>query len=1241
VVQLDGSPPGVTLVTDPNDPERVTNIVQLITPPADATQALSFGYHLSSGGRHGPSAQVTVRSQKDYRNPPRVYDHVAPQVAAGSVRVPVLNDAWDLDGPKGELKIVWVSVGRVECERQSSGLEDCQVVIPVTAQAQTVAYVVEDGTGARASAAIFVPGASLNRPNLLEGSLITLEVNGTKTIELNDYIVSERGQSVHLTAAQRAWTAPSAHLALGLVSDTTVTLTAMNDYIGPAALTVEVRDSDGQDPDRIQGLVTIPIQIGPVSPVLFCPTTAIEVVQGGAARDLPIADLCHVWMPNPDLVKDLRFTGQWVAGSENFLPPTNGAAVRVQATSNARTGATGRLLIGVEGYSTTGELSVRVGEAGKPTVTVPSLTDVAPGSQVRVGVALVSPLQDPTPTIVQALDPTGASVVVVQGMDLLITLSPEQRGVVVINVVASDVTDELRHDRQVRTSFTITLARPPDPPSPPQAAGLVRAGSLYVSYLPGADNGSPILGYTVEWEGGSQSCGVNTTCEITGLTEGLSYRFRAKAHNKIGESDWSDWGPMITLSALPGRIQNLSCREPWKTQEVTLTWEAPATGAPPTGYVINGNDTIYQAPASARSITIPLVQGILVFTGTVFAENESGRGEVSPEVSCWAPEPPSWASGGAVWVSAQKMGDIASLLIQWLPAYSGGPGSNTYTVYRSVPGSSAAEVVVGTTESLIMTDTVALDGLRYVYWVEARNIFGMTGRLMADEWWASDSPAEWSTLAKPVTMTATGASGEVKVRVDQFPDWRGTAGTVYLTYKGADKGTISPGVNDQTLYVSDQGVNGLPFTVYLQACNQSGCNTATPFTMSDGAFGPLQLFGQIEVESMDGEQMCFKINAAGNGRPAELTYTAKTIQGAVIEVSPKQIPIPETGMTAAVTCAKPPRGVGFEVTVNLNSAPTVPARAGQGTVKSFSWPEPQKLPEPVITLWRDIYRNEGRGVCAEVRMSVPTPVSLRVYAIDPGQVKFQISAHTVRYPNQINWSFCWDAKAYRAEWTVTAQIFPWEGEDWLDSDVPSKKVTSLIAPPAPWQAGAVRFAATGTGPFLMFEVLKEPANTTTIHFTYDDTEQIEMPRNLAPYQLDAAFVLEHKATGVIACTPDPIDGTQVCNKAYELDFGPLIARSFGQLAVSVETTETRGKLMCVIFLLDSGGMSPQQIQYSHPNGVKTSWYQPEADRVEACADFTNAQPGDQVTIGLELTDRSDNQLGRTPVKAEQTLVWMP
>jgi len=880
---LDSDDRRIEQVLDEND--ELTNTVVTRAPEADEP-ALTFNYHLEGNGVAGLSAQVTIRSQEGYLNPPKVYDHIARNMENGFVTVRVLDRAWDIDGPIDALHVVSVGGdGEINCNPDPAtgayNPDTCTVTIPTKNVTQVVPYVVEDADGAQAMAVIYVPMDPPRHLTLMSEGMITMERDGTIGVDLNNYIISPRGRNVYLTLPSRVWTAPSITLNAIADADDHVTLTGLNGYVGPASLTVEVRDSkESTDADAITGVISIPVQIGASQPVLYCPDQVIEVVQGGGARQLPIAEMCQIWMPDTTSAANLIFTGQWGEQADSFQSVTPNHVLGVQARSTAEAGTQSVLTIGIEGYPTvTGEIAVRVVAAPKPTVSVASVTDIQQGASVRVPVQLRSPLLDPRPIIVGT--PTVVSgpsaKVSVEGMTVVVTPSPDAHGVVTINVVASDLSDSDRTDRQVQASFTVTVFGRPDAPRPPTPNAALRSKSASVSFTPGADNGSPITGYRLRWDDGTIDCGLATTCEIPGLTNGTQYRFQVQAINKAGESPWSDWSGWVTPNAVPGITRDFTCSG-FGDGSIEVAWgDTDGEGSAPTLYHISVNGEVSTRAASTRTFFVSGLNNNSTYKFTLLAENQAGKSAQPVNVTCQSAGNPLWPAA-AITTTATTLGETALVAVSWKPVDPNGPGPVTYQVTRT--GSLVPPKVFPVTTGTSLGDNgdeIVYDGRAYVYTVVATNGAGKSSSQPGTPWDAIAPPTPWGPSA--TALVATGITGEVEVRVNTFPNFRDAAGWVTVLDGDKEVANLVPGRGSVKLTGYPNGVD-LAFS--FVACNSRSCNTPKLETLAMGPYGPLgapSLTVSPDPEKFGGRGVCARAASPAsngtNGRPASLRITAE------------------------------------------------------------------------------------------------------------------------------------------------------------------------------------------------------------------------------------------------------------------------------------------------------------------------------------------------------------------------------
>ncbi|NWU83447.1 SDK2 protein, partial [Onychorhynchus coronatus] len=129
-------------------------------------------------------------------------------------------------------------------------------------------------------------------------------------------------------------------------------------------------------------------------------------------------------------------------------------------------------------------------------------------------------------------------------------------------------------------------ARPQPPGKPLAQQEEVRARSVLLSWEPGSDGLSPVRYYTVqsrelpdgEWALHSTAVSHNATAFVVDrLKPFTSYKFRVKATNDIGDSEYSEESESLTtLQAAPEEAPTILSITPHTTTSVLIHWQPPA-----------------------------------------------------------------------------------------------------------------------------------------------------------------------------------------------------------------------------------------------------------------------------------------------------------------------------------------------------------------------------------------------------------------------------------------------------------------------------------------------------------------------------------------------------------------------------------------------------------------------------------------------------------------------------------------
>jgi Fibronectin type III domain/Neocarzinostatin family len=286
------------------------------------------------------------------------------------------------------------------------------------------------------------------------------------------------------------------------------------------------------------------------------------------------------------------------------------------------------------------------------------------------------------------------------------------------------------------------------PPTAPMIGVVVAGnGEATVSWTaPTFDGGSPVTGYVVtpyivDTPQPPQGFPTSTTTEtVTGLTNGVTYRFGVQAMNAVGTGASSSLSDAVTPGTPgPPTIGTAVAGD----GQATLFWTAPTVdnGSSITGYAVTPSiDGVAQPPvtfdstATTQTVT-GLVNGV-AYTFTVAAINAFGTGPESPSSNPvtpapTAPDPPT--------ILRNATAANQSATISWLaPASDGGSPIIGYVVTAYV---GYAPVTWRLFNSTLTTQTVTglTNGTQYRFRVRAYNAIGFS---------------DYSKVTNPVTPSA-------------------------------------------------------------------------------------------------------------------------------------------------------------------------------------------------------------------------------------------------------------------------------------------------------------------------------------------------------------------------------------------------------------------------------------------------------------------------------------------------------
>ena len=721
-----------------------------------------------NGGLFDPSrAAITVRGRKGYNNPPTAVDDVARVETAtdqgtapaagpgapGAVGAPgaptptttlvkVLANDKDLETERDALKVVDVGDGAT--------IERDGIRVTFADHPRAIPYIVEDGDGGRAMAVIYVPANGSDIPYAAPDKTVLMDKDSTVSIKLGDYILDPRGRAVSVTTPDTVSASPAGNLVATVTSPTELKLVASGGYVGPAAIMLEVTDSTGPDDLAPRtAYVVVPVQVGPLTPLLRCPQWEVTVIAEGQPRLVDIPRLCSAWFPAGLAPDSVKYRAEWEQPADKVSltqKGTGGRQVELVAAADALHGSRGTAYIGVEGQEQKFPLQVRVislrvdpAAAASPDAPPPPPPAVLRPARVEGLIAG----QTQTVNIAQYLDSpfgslhceivgarvTGGTGTGVSGSPrnclLDVTATRDATGVTVLAVEVSDGPDRIA----TGTVTVSVLSRPTPPQAVDAVADRIQGGTARVSWLPPAyDGGLPVLEYEVGWSGGAQRC-ESSPCTIGGLTNGVPYRFTVRARNA---ADWSDPGgpsPEATPDRTPEAV-TVSGTTPGD-RTMSVTWAPPVnqgsridiyrvqvvstTGGP------GGGD--FDVTGGGTSTTVSGLVNNDQYSYRVQAHNDAGWGPYGPFIKAQSVGTPATVGKPSVVPPTPTPGDdTGSLRISWPDTDPNGPPIVSYTVYRQLGGGGATVLAtVSAGQPNAVSDSLAYDGREVQYSVVATN----------------------------------------------------------------------------------------------------------------------------------------------------------------------------------------------------------------------------------------------------------------------------------------------------------------------------------------------------------------------------------------------------------------------------------------------------------------------------------------------------------------------------------------
>ncbi|WP_236024482.1 Ig-like domain-containing protein [Bifidobacterium pluvialisilvae] len=626
------------------------NMIELTSPSNAGTAYVMYTVRTKAGLTDTGTLTVNV-SDKAPISPPTAYDYKVPAAATidkKTVDVDVKDWIANPSGTADELKVDVHPSARDHAHRKG-GENSTVIAVDLTGEARAVPYTVTNTKyNITSTAFIQVPAYGVFPPTL-RPKAPKLQVHARETIEINiaDYVRVGAGKTASVESKESVSATKSDGGDL-YVSDTKLKFTAAKDYAGPASITFTAVDGKkGKDKNAIinSAVLTLPITVigRQVPPPTFSAPT-IDVVPGDAKKTISLRELTHA----PDgAYEDEKAYTYSTGGSASPIEATlsSDGNLTVSAPKDARPGTSVTLPIAIKYANGTvnAGVTLRVTQTNQPLARVAGQTIRAKAGtpeHLNILTGAYNPFPDTPLTVVGATtdDASRISVSYTAGGDL--TITPASNIGASTNKVVVTVQDGTKDaSRNVTAIVTVSIVDRPNPPLLSPVAGTPADGSVNLAWTPGASNGAPITEYEVDYNDRKVSCGANTTCQITGLTNGQEYAFTVRAMNEVG---WSS--PSNTVKGMPDKVPDapaeIGVLGGYKS--VKVGWTPPEyVGSAPDKYTVTitgaGGSQTQTVTGRTATFTVDNSAGGKAFTARVRAHNRAGDGIEGTSINNDAP----------------------------------------------------------------------------------------------------------------------------------------------------------------------------------------------------------------------------------------------------------------------------------------------------------------------------------------------------------------------------------------------------------------------------------------------------------------------------------------------------------------------------------------------------------------------------------------------------------------------------
>lgn len=373
-------------------------------------------------------------------------------------------------------------------------------------------------------------------------------------------------------------------------------------------------------------------------------------------------------------------------------------------------------------------------------------------------------------------------------------------------------------------------AQVPGSPTELTVAGAI--GNARLTWSAPAQNGAPILGYTVRaWTTDSapsvvaQAGADSSSALISGLINGVQYWFTVAASNLAGEGSPSS-SATCWIGTVPSAPSAISASQGNGT--ISISWAPPTSNGGIAGlnYQLwrsstGGSTLIASLDGSARTYVDGSVIAGTAYHYSMAASNSIGSSPMSGPVDAYAATVP-----GAPSLVVVEPG-VSSILVVWTVPEDGGSSLSGFAVYRSAGAGWQLLSTLSDPSTTAYRDQTVVGGISYQYRVAAINSVG--------EGFQSSGSPYFSTISVPSTFGMEAYVGDSNVTLAwDMPSSHGTpllGFTIVRTEIATGTVTMANVSSSGSVFTDNGVIPGKEYLYQIIAFNAAGSVSTGPVSV--------------------------------------------------------------------------------------------------------------------------------------------------------------------------------------------------------------------------------------------------------------------------------------------------------------------------------------------------------------------------------------------------------------------------